>query len=202
MEYIVTPSLWIGYCALHSYLISIGFTNLMRRTFRSYYAFYRLFYVMISLILLVPVIKYTGQVDTKVIITYGYSLSIIRYACIAGSLAIFFHAFFFSYSSLSFIGIRQILNFKKTPDKDSSIDITQNGLLGIIRHPMYFATLVLLWCGTCRVMDIIINAILTIYVIIGTMLEERKLVLEYGDKYVKYQQAVPMLIPFTKRRGK
>ena len=28
--------------------------------------------------------------------------------------------------------------------------------------------------------------------------EEKKLVLEFGDTYLKYQQEVPMLIPFTR----
>ena len=47
-----------------------------------------------------------------------------------------------------------------------------------------------------------INIILTIYIIMGSILEERKLVLEFGDAYVKYQQEVPMLIPFAKRMVK
>jgi len=47
----------------------------------------------------------------------------------------------------------------------------------------------------------LINVVLTVYVVIGTKLEEKKLVLEYGDKYIKYQQEVPMLIPFTKARS-
>jgi len=42
---------------------------------------------------------------------------------------------------------------------------------------------------------------LTIYIIIGTRLEENKLVMEFGDPYIKYQHEVPMLIPFTKIRG-
>ena len=201
MEYIFTASLWIGYCALHSYLISIRFTNLMMRLLRNYYAFYRLFYILISLVLLIPLIKYTGQADTRIIITYEYPLSIVRHALIAGSLAMFFYAFFFNYDSLSFFGIRQILNFKKAKGIDVSTDIRKNGLLGIIRHPMYLALIIYLWCQTFRMMDIIINAVLTVYVVIGTMLEEKKLVLEYGDTYIKYQREVPMLIPFTKARG-
>jgi len=40
--------------------------------------------------------------------------------------------------------------------------------------------------------------VLTIYIIIATRLEEKKLVLEFGDTYVKYQQEVPMFIPFIK----
>jgi methanethiol S-methyltransferase len=41
--------------------------------------------------------------------------------------------------------------------------------------------------------------VLTVYVIIGTLFEEKKLVLEIGDYYIKYQLEVPMLIPFTKK---
>jgi methanethiol S-methyltransferase len=202
MEYLFTASLWIGYCALHSYLISIGFTNVMIRLLRNYYAFYRLFYILISFVLLIPLIKYTGQADTRIVITYEYPLSIVRYVFIAGSLTLFFYAFFFNYDCLSFFGIRQILNFRKAKNINSSSDIRKNGLLGIIRHPMYLALIIYLWCQTFRMMDVVVNAVLTMYIIIGTKLEERKLVLECGDAYVKYQHEVPMLIPFTKARGK
>jgi protein-S-isoprenylcysteine O-methyltransferase Ste14 len=201
MEYMFTASLWIGYCALHSYLISAGFTDLMNRLLRSYYAFYRLLYILISLALLIPLIRYTGQADTTIIINYEYPLSIARHALIAGSLSMFFYAFFFNYDSLSFFGIRQIMNYKKGEKRGSSTDIRKNGLLGIIRHPMYFTLIIYLWCQTFRVMDIVINAVLTMYIIIGTRLEEKKLVSEYGDAYIKYQQEVPMLIPFTKPRS-
>jgi methanethiol S-methyltransferase len=80
-----------------------------------------------------------------------------------------------------------------------SIEIKKNGLLGIIRHPMYLCLIIYLWCQTFRLIDIILNLVLTVYVIIGTILEEKKLVLEFGDYYVKYQQEIPMLIPFTKK---
>lgn len=63
---------------------------------------------------------------------------------------------------------------------------------------MYFALLIYLWCQTFSLTDIVVNIVLTVYIIIGTKLEERKLVLEFGDTYIKYQQEVPMLIPFTK----
>lgn len=111
----------------------------------------------------------------------------------------FFWAFFFDYDSLSFFGIRQILNFGKEKKINPSEDLKKNGLLGIVRHPMYFALIIALWSSTFTLANIIINIILTAYVIMGTILEERKLILEFGDAYVKYQQEVPMLNPFTKR---
>jgi protein-S-isoprenylcysteine O-methyltransferase Ste14 len=117
-----------------------------------------------------------------------------------GSLLIFFWAFFFNYDSLSFFGIRQILNFGKVKKIDTSEEIKKSGLLGVIRHPMYLALIIYLWCQAFSMADIVVNIVLTIYVIIGTSLEEKKLVLEFGDAYRKYQQEVPMLIPFTKKR--
>jgi protein-S-isoprenylcysteine O-methyltransferase Ste14 len=114
----------------------------------------------------------------------------------------FFWAFFFNYDSLSFFGIRQILNFGKPKKINPSEEIRRNGLLGIMRHPMYFALIVFLWCHTFRIMDIIINTVLTLYIIIGTKLEEKKLVLEFGDTYIKYQKEIPMLIPFIKSKIK
>lgn len=198
MDYIFVAFLWIGYCALHSWFISIGFTNFMTHILKDYYAFYRIFYILISLVLLIPLINFTAHFDTTIIITYVPPLSIVRYVLIAGSLLLFFWAFFLDYDSLSFFGIRQMLNFRKENKTNPSDEIKRNGLLGLMRHPMYLALIIYLWCQTFRAVDIVVNIILTIYVIIGTKLEERKLVLEFGETYVKYQQEVPMLIPFTR----
>ena len=200
MKYLIISLIWVGYCFLHSFLISIRFTNIITRLLKNYYAFYRLFYILISLVLLIWVIDYSSQIDNKIIISYGSPLSIIRYVLMYGSLLIFFWAFFFNYDSLSFFGIRQILNFKKLKTINPSEEIKNNGLLAVTRHPMYLALIIYLWSQTFRLADIVVNMVLTIYVIIGTVLEEKKLVLEFGDAYRKYQLEVPMLVPFTKRK--
>ena len=199
MDYLSIASLWIAYCLLHSFLVSTSFTNLLIRLLKNYYAFYRIFFVSFSLALLIPLIRYTDQFDSNIIITYGQAWNILRYLLLLGSLSMFFWAFFIDYDSLSFLGIRQILNFGNENKKNPPENLKKSGLLGVVRHPMYFALIIALWCSTFTVMDIIINTILSIYVVLGTILEERKLVLEFGNAYVKYQQEVPMLIPFTKR---
>lgn len=199
MKYIILSLVWAGYCAVHSYLISIGFTNILARLLKNYYAFYRLFYVLFSFVTLVLVINYTSTVDNEIIITYAPPWSIIRYALMWGALLMFFWAFFFNYDSLSFFGIRQILHFGKAKNINPSEGLKKNGLLGITRHPMYLALIIYLLSQNFRMADIVVNIVLIIYVIIGTKLEEKKLVLEFGDTYIKYQQEVPMLIPFTKR---
>jgi methanethiol S-methyltransferase len=201
MEYLFICGLWTGYCALHSFLISTSFTQFISRRLKKYYAFYRLFYVLFSLILLILLIDYTSQFDNEIIISYTSLWSVIRYALMYGSLLLFFWAFFFNYDSLSFFGIRQILNSGKVVTINPAGAIKKNGLLGIIRHPMYLTLIIFLWSTIFTLMDLLINTLLTIYVIIGTILEEKKLVLEFGDAYIKYQLEVPMLIPFIKPKA-
>ena len=113
MKYLILSSIWAGYCFLHSFLISIRFTNYLTRVLKNYYAFYKLFYVLISLVLLIWIINLPTQLDNEIVITNVPPWSIIRQILTWGSLLMFFWAFFFNYDSLSFFGIRQMLNFGK-----------------------------------------------------------------------------------------
>jgi len=172
----------------------------MTRLLKNYYAFYRLFYVVVSFILLVPLIRFTGEFESPAIMTYDAPLSVARYALMSGALLMFFWAFFMNYDSLSFFGIRQIMNFGRPKTTATPVEVKRNGLLGMVRHPMYLALILYLWCQIFSMMDLVINTLLTLYVLIGTWLEERKLVLEFGEAYLKYQKEVPMLIPFAKSK--
>jgi methanethiol S-methyltransferase len=198
MKYVIIALLWTAYCVLHSALISISITEFMKRRLNKLYAFYRLFYILISLFLLIPLIRYTTQLDNQQIIYYGHSINMIRNSIMIGSLLLFFWSFFIDYDALTFFGIRQIMNYSKLKNENGLKELKKKGLLGIMRHPMYFALIIYLWTQTFKLSDILVNSILTIYVIIGTYLEERKLVLEFGDAYNQYKKEVPMLIPFTK----
>lgn len=200
MKYLTIALLWAGYCALHSFLISISFTNFLTRLLKSYYAFFRLFYVVLSLFLLIWLIGYTDRLEDEIILTYSLPWTIIRYVLLSGSLLIFFWAFFFSYDPLHFFGIRQLMELAKPGNKNSGSGLKKNGLLGVVRHPMYLALIIFLWCITFTLVDIVVNFILTVYVIIGTVLEEKKLLLEFGSAYESYQREVPMLIPFKKKK--
>lgn len=199
MEYLLIALMWSGYCALHSFLISIRFTNLMTRALKNSYAFYRLGYVIISIALLVPLVRFTAQFNDPIIIAYGFPLSLLRYMLIGMSLLMFFWAFFFEYDPWSFFGIRQILDGGKAKRTPASGTLRRSGLLGMTRHPMYFAFIVYAWCQTFKVLDIAVNIVLTAYILIGTRLEENKLVMEFGDAYLTYQQEVPMLVPFSSK---
>jgi protein-S-isoprenylcysteine O-methyltransferase Ste14 len=198
MKYLLLALAWILYCAIHSYLISTGLTKKMSLLLKDGYRFYRLFYVILSTLLILPIFYLSAQLNDKVIITYIPPWSYIRIALSSLSILVFFWAFLIDYDVLSFIGIRQIFDSGKKSTSISGEGIRKDGLLGIVRHPMYFAVLILIWCQTFRMSDIMVNTILTAYIFIGTMLEEKKLILEFGESYIQYQHEVPMLIPFLK----
>lgn len=66
-----------------------------------------------------------------------------------------------------------------------------------VRHPLYFFTLVMIWSCPDITMDrLLFNTLFTIWIVIGTLLEERDLVAEFNETYQDYQRRVPMLIPW------
>ena len=72
-----------------------------------------------------------------------------------------------------------------------------------VRHPLYFGMLLGMWATPHMTLTHLVFALgVTGYVVIGTLLEEKDLVSEFGDTYKAYQDAKPMLVPFTKSSRK
>lgn len=73
----------------------------------------------------------------------------------------------------------------------------QTGILGHVRHPWYSGGIALLWAlPQLTDASLIIRTLLTVYLIVGTLLEERKLRQSLGEPYRAYCREVPMLIPW------
>ncbi len=73
------------------------------------------------------------------------------------------------------------------------------GLYRWVRHPLYLATLMMIWSYPDLTADrLLFNVLFTGWIIVGTVLEERDLVENFGDDYRNYQRRVPMLIPYRK----
>ena len=70
------------------------------------------------------------------------------------------------------------------------------GLYRWVRHPLYTAGLVFIWLTPVMTVNLLaMNLGLTIYIVLGAMFEERKLLHEFGQAYADYQRRTPMLIP-------
>ena len=94
------------------------------------------------------------------------------------------------------IPIRDHLNGKQ----QRSQKFTVYGPYQWVRHPLYFFVLLLIWsCPDLTLDRFIFNFLWTIWIIIGTVLEEKDLLSDFGDDYRQYQSRVPMLIPWKGR---
>lgn len=66
-----------------------------------------------------------------------------------------------------------------------------------VRHPLYSCILVMFWANPDVTADrLLFNVLWTGWILAGTVLEERDLVREFGELYLRYQRTVPMLIPW------
>jgi len=69
------------------------------------------------------------------------------------------------------------------------------GILRWVRHPWYTGSFLFLWGHDLDAAGLVASLVLTAYLFVGTWLEERKLVSQFGDAYREYQRQVPMFIP-------
>lgn len=192
---LILAALVIAWCFLHSAMISISVTEYLKRSLGSRYRYYRLFYNVVSALTLVPVVLFAYSVRTQPIFSWDGYLRIVRLLLLGiGGLLFFLGAR--HYDARQLLGIKQIQEGTSNKAITDSGELDTSGVLGVIRHPWYSGGMLLIWAGQLDVSAILVNSILTAYLIMGTFLEERKLVREFGDEYRTYRKRVSLFIPF------
>ena len=83
-----------------------------------------------------------------------------------------------------------------------AMPLTIRGPYRWVRHPFYASGLLFMWTHPDLTADrLLFDVLVTIWVIVGTLLEERDLAAEFGEAYSRYQRSVPMLVPWRLRRS-
>jgi methanethiol S-methyltransferase len=91
-----------------------------------------------------------------------------------------------------FLGLRQIAG----GTGDASGRLVLAGLYRVVRHPIYTLGLVVMWLTPRMTVNVFaLFAAFTVYIVIGTFFEERRLVREHGENYREDRRRVPRLIP-------
>lgn len=97
------------------------------------------------------------------------------------------------------LGIREIVVHLKGKAAQEPV-FTVRGTYRWVRHPLYFFSLLMIWAAASVTTDrLLFNGLWTVWIIIGTFLEERDLTASFGNAYRNYQRSVPMLIPYKWR---
>ncbi|MRR16983.1 MAG: isoprenylcysteine carboxylmethyltransferase family protein [Deltaproteobacteria bacterium] len=192
---------WIAFAVLHSMLISVAVTNAAQKWLGRHFRFYRLFYNAVALTTITPLLWYTARTAEPAFFIWDGPLLWLKWL-IQLSGVLLFAAALRHYSFLHLLGARQILAVDRPIAAIPGGGIVSTGILGLIRHPFYSGALLLIWAQDLDGVHLMVNIILTVYVIIGTRLEERKLILEFGDEYIVYRRQVSMFFPWRWIMGK
>ncbi len=101
--------------------------------------------------------------------------------------------------TLDMFGLDQIMahvNNRQLPIKP----LIANGPYRWVRHPIYFFMLVMIWSCPYLTLDrLLFNGLWSIWIVIGTVLEDHDLATGFGPAYHDYQRKVPILIPWRIR---
>ena len=100
-----------------------------------------------------------------------------------------------SYDMGVFLGLSQLdAGSRTTLTRDETF--RRGGIHRFIRHPWYAAVFLVLWSGSMTAADLVLAVGLSIYTVIGTRLEERRMLATFGEAYARYRQRVPAYVPW------
>ena len=97
---------------------------------------------------------------------------------------------------LQFFGIHQIRTGQTDHTLSEYDTFDTSGILSVVRHPWYTGGIMIIWSSDIYLSILLNNIVVSVYFVIGAFLEERKLLLEFGNQYREYQKNVSMLIPY------
>ncbi|TCK19171.1 protein-S-isoprenylcysteine O-methyltransferase Ste14 [Thiogranum longum] len=195
-QLVILAASWMIYGALHSLLAADRIKQLVSNAFPAGHRAYRLIYNLLAgILLLIPLwlmARYPGDPLWHWPGPLRWFMDGAAIAAIAG--------FAFSlrmYDNAEFLGLGQLScpagEIRKIPPMSISTPHR------FVRHPWYFYGLVILWTREMNAALLISAIVITLYLVIGSRLEERKLVRCYGEAYRAYQRQVPALIPLPWR---
>lgn len=97
-------------------------------------------------------------------------------------------------------GLTPILHYLRNIDPPPPLPFRVRGPYRWVRHPLYLFCLLIIWsCPDLTADRLLFNVLWTAWIVVGTVLEERDLVADFGEAYRDYQRRVPMLIPWRIR---
>lgn len=184
---------WLLYGLIHSWLASLGLKGRLARRWPQAMPFYRLGYNMVAVLLMLPPLWLT--VTTPGPALWHWPAWIAWPALALGILGFLWSLRW--YDGDEFLGLSQLRRGARGAFDAGGL--TLSPLHRHVRHPWYSLGLLLLWTRDLNAPWLVTVLALTVYLWLGSRLEEAKLVALYGEAYRRYQKRVPALIPWPGR---
>jgi methanethiol S-methyltransferase len=179
---------FLVFAVIHSLLATDFIKDLAKTKLKDKFRFYRIIYNILSFITAAPAFFVWMTSSSSTPLIYGVPGWFSPILLILRPLAFGLFAYAaLQKDLLEFAGLRQ----SKTESK-----LITGGVYGIVRHPLYVAVIILIFTKSeMTLLDLTAAALVSIYLITGSYIEERRMVSTFGDRYRKYQEQVSMFIP-------
>lgn len=195
MTYFWLALSWVGWCALHSTLISLRLRARAAAFWPGAQRHWRLIYSLIALATFLPVAYLTHRIDGPWLLVWPWRLPLV--AINLAALALGWAAIQAHGGAAVLLGAKSLTREGQPPRPKRPIN---SGLLGWVRHPLYGLAIVLLWAHDLRAASFLATIVLTAYLLIGTAVEEWRLAREWGPAWLEYRSQVSAFLPFKRLR--
>lgn len=158
--------------------------------------YYRLLYNVLSMLTLAPLLVITQIDQGNVVFSWSGWLIVIRFLLFVSAIVCFLGGAK-GYDLQNFLGLQQIREKRESLLLGDDQSFSEAGIFGLVRHPWYVGSFLFAWSifGTYYGKSFACVIILSCYLVLGTYLEERKILAEHGDMYRRYQERVSMFFP-------
>jgi protein-S-isoprenylcysteine O-methyltransferase Ste14 len=183
---------WMGYAALHSALASLAVKRRVAAGWPKLMPYYRLTFNILALLLLLPILWLTYRDPGQMLWRWpGITAWLANGLALAAILG--FWLSLKSYDMQEFLGLSQLQSHVRKVEDQESFHLSP--FHRFVRHPWYFFGLVLIWTRDMSVTTLLSSVMITLYFLVGSWLEEKKLLVYHGDTYRRYMARVPGLLP-------
>lgn len=196
---------FIVWAVVHSVTAAAAFKNFIRQKIGAYACegLYRLLYNLLAFLTLLPVLYFLiTAVPATVIWTIPQPFDLVA-RLVQGVGFVGLLVALLQTDVWEFAGIRQAVRYLSGED-DLTLPpkLVTSGTYALVRHPLYFFSLLIIWFNPLVTLQILIfNIMATVYLWVGSTYEERRLAAAFGERYRAYRQKVPRLIPIPWRLG-
>jgi methanethiol S-methyltransferase len=182
----------------HSIMVRRGFKKWLGKFMPEIY--HSAFYGIISAIILLLVLIFWQKTPVFIAHADGIIYWLLRAIFILCLVGFFWGAK--ALGSFDALGVKPLMRYiGNKPDKPQQI--IAKGPYRWSRHPLYFFLIIIFWACPLLTLDrLLFNIMWSIWIVIGTFLEDRDLHREFGSQYREYSLRVPMLIPYRILRDK
>lgn len=187
---------WLAYFLLHSLFSLLSLKRWVAERFPIVSRYYRIVFNVLAILLIIPPLWLMYSLAGDVLWQWQgaglYLSNFLGLLVLAG--------FVWSmryYDGMDFLGVRQIGSDNVYVEDQEQFCLSP--LHHFVRHPWYFLALVFIWSRDMDTAFFVSAVMITLYFIVGSWFEEKKLLVFHGEIYRCYQRYVPGLFPMPWR---